>query len=480
MEKLAILYHATRVILSTFDLDKVLAEILNTVRDYFAASNAAILLLDPTSSHLYVHQHIGRTPEHTGIRVPLGSGITGAAVQLKKPINVPDVALDPRYLQSSLATRSELAIPLMVHDEVVGVLDIQSTLPDAFDSDTISLLIMFSAQASIAIENARLYSQIERRANQLEAINAIARQTTAVIDIEELLPKVCQLIHGRFQSAHVAVYLVHDSSDDGALQLRAQIGTLSGPAPSSALSQRVFATGKLATDMHPNDCSELCLPLIFYEERLGVLSLHSQGAAVFAGSELDPLIAVADIFAAAIKNCQHFELTKQLAYRDGLTSIFNRRFFEERVAEEIERCKRYGSELALLMIDIDQFKTVNDTYGHLLGDDVLKQTAALFTQQLRKSDIVCRYGGEEFVILLPELGRNRVLEVADKLRRNVQGFLFPGIPRPITISIGVSHFPANGDCRHELLAAADAALYTAKQSGRNQVVLATASASTPD
>jgi diguanylate cyclase (GGDEF)-like protein len=220
--------------------------------------------------------------------------------------------------------------------------------------------------------------------------------------------------------------------------------------------------------------SELCLPLISYGEKLGVLALEGEHPQDFSNYELDALTAVADIFAVAIKNCQHFEAARQLAYRDGLTGVFNRRFFEERVLEEIERCKRYNSELAVLMIDIDQFKAVNDNFGHMLGDEVLKLVAQIFTQQLRKTDVICRYGGEEFVILLPQLGRDRVLEVAEKLRRLVHACPFPGVATPVSVSMGISHFPENGDTRNELIAAADSALYTAKQSGRNAVLLAPA------
>ena len=487
MEKIAILYQASQGILSTFELDEVLKQILITVRDHFHVPNAAVLLLDSDRNELYVRQHLGRGSESNSLRVPIGSGITGSAAHLKSTLNIGDVDSDPRYICGTATTRSELAVPLLVRGEAVGVLDIQSTELNAFDEATVAMLTMFSNQASIAIENARLYSLVEKRATQLEAINAIARQATAVLVLEELLPKLCELVHDHFDAAHVAVFL----KDKSGLQLRSHMGKLSpyqeehDLRSAKGLAAIAFRTGApvrehdLANnrDLEPafkGAQSELCLPLIFYGEKLGVLALEGERPQDFSKYELDALTAVADIFAVAIKNCQHFEAARQLAYRDGLTGVFNRRFFEERIFEEIERCKRYNTELAVLMIDIDQFKAVNDNFGHMLGDEVLKEVAQIFIQQLRKTDVVCRYGGEEFVILLPQLSADRVLEVAEKLRRLVHACPFPGVAIPVSISIGIAHLPENGDSRDELIAAADSALYAAKQSGRNTVLLAPA------
>jgi len=158
--------------------------------------------------------------------LPLEQGITGAAARLKRPIYSPDVATDPQYISSAQSTRSELAIPLMVRDEVVGVLDCQSANLDHFDKDKIDLITLFSTQASMALQNARLYSLERQRARHLEVINAIARETTAVLDQEELLIKVCSVIQQRFEVGHVSVLL---REEDGLL-LRASQGTFTASA----------------------------------------------------------------------------------------------------------------------------------------------------------------------------------------------------------------------------------------------------------
>jgi diguanylate cyclase (GGDEF)-like protein len=121
------------------------------------------------------------------------------------------------------------------------------------------------------------------------------------------------------------------------------------------------------------------------------------------------------------------------------------------------------------MVDIDQFKSLNDEFGHLLGDEVLRQVSSIFSQQLRKIDVVCRYGGEEFAILLSQTSQPQALAVAEKLRRLVDSWQFPGVSRPVTISAGVATWPDHGSTREDLVRAADAGLYAAKQGGRNCV-----------
>ncbi len=486
MQKIAILYDASQAVLSTFDLDEVLNQILAIVRAYFHLQNGCIMLLDPEKQELRVRAHFGQDRKIGSMAISLGAGITGSAVKERRPIYAPDVRKDPRYVSSIESTRSELAIPLMVRDQVVGVLDCQSDKVNFFEAETIELLTLFSTQASIALQNAKLYSLEQRRAAQLEALNAIARQTTAVLELNELLAKACSLVLQSFPVDHVAVLLL----EDGELVLRAHHGKLTSrfktgsalPAL-SGLCGRALDSGKSVVENNVADVpgyipgftetrSEMCLPLISFGHKLGVLALESARESAFNAEEETALQSLADICATAIQNAYHFERARQLAYLDGLTGIYNRRHFEQKIVEEIERANRYSGEMAVLMVDIDNFKKVNDEFGHLLGDEVLRQISSVFSQQLRKVDVVCRYGGEEFAILLPQTAGAKALAVADKLRRTVESYIFPGVARPVTITVGMAEFPGHGSTRDELVKAADAALYAAKLGGRNRVLVA--------
>ncbi len=483
MQKIAILYDASQAVLSTFDLDEVLSQILVIAREYFHLQNVAILLFDKETQELYLRSQIGWDAGTDGVRVPIGAGITGAAAEQRRPVYVPDVTKDSRYRVSAKNSKSQLAVPLLVREEVVGVLDCQSENLDHFDLETIDLLLLFSTQASMALQNARLYSLERRRALQLEAINAIAQQTTAVLDLKELLSKVCILVQKAFHVSHVSVLL----KDEEDMVVRAHHGNLTPCIPQDG---RVLAgegfwgrTLASAATLIENDVSKIpgsvgfyletasrmCIPLVSFGQTLGVLVLDSSEIGAFNIQDKQPLESVADICATAIQNAHYVERMKQLAYLDGLTGIFNRRFFELRMAEELERARRFGAGMAVIMVDIDHFKRLNDEFGHLIGDEVLRQVSSIFHQQLRKIDVVCRYGGEEFAILLSQTNPVHALTVAEKLRSMVEEWQFPGVPRPVTISAGAASYPDNGTTRDELVKAADAGLYAAKQAGRNQV-----------
>jgi len=489
MQRIAILYDASQAVLSTFDLDEVLQQILTIARDYFHLTNVAILLMDKEKQELYPRATGGWDAQHEIVRIPLGQGLTGTAAMQKRPIYSGDVSRDERYISSCAATRSELSIPLMVRDEVVGVLDCQSSQLDHFDKDTIDLLTLFSTQASMALQNAQLYSLERQRARQLEVINAIAQQATAVLDQEALLAKVCTLIQNAFQVGQVSVLL----REEDELVLRATHGNFSGasatgvrlPVSSGLWGKSVAEARTLienAIDSEQGKAplsaearSLMSIPLVSFGQTQGVLVLESEASAFFTNNDSQSLEAVADICATAIQNVHYVERVKQLAYLDGLTGIFNRRFFELRVVEEIDRARRFNTGMAVVMVDIDQFKRLNDEFGHLLGDEVLRQVSSVFHQQLRKIDVVCRYGGEEFAILLSQTNPQHASGVAEKLRRLVENWPFPGVPRPVTISAGVATFPNHGTTRDELVKAADAGLYAAKQGGRNRVLLGPAS-----
>jgi len=171
-----------------------------------------------------------------------------------------------------------------------------------------------------------------------------------------------------------------------------------------------------------------------------------------------------------IKNYQLYERQVQLATTDGMTGLYNHRYFQEALGREISRSRRYGAPVSLVYMDIDHFKIFNDTYGHQIGDEVLKLVAATIKRNLRDSDVACRYGGEELVAILPDTDLDGAFIAAEKIRKAIESLKFPineKIVR-IMISVGVSTYPLNADKKEALIEAADGALYIAKESGRNQ------------
>lgn len=171
-----------------------------------------------------------------------------------------------------------------------------------------------------------------------------------------------------------------------------------------------------------------------------------------------------------IEHAYHEEIYK-LTTVDGLTQIYNKRYFIETVQREIGRARRYGRDLSLIMFDIDLFKNINDTFGHLAGDFILKLLAQLIKANIRREDILARYGGEEFVIILPEISHSNALLIAEKIRRLVEEaeFKFEETNIPVTVSLGVSTLNDEFQTESDFIKNADTRMYEAKRAGRNKV-----------
>lgn len=199
----------------------------------------------------------------------------------------------------------------------------------------------------------------------------------------------------------------------------------------------------------------------------GALVAEFQNIFPTAGTELDLLKVFADNAMIAISNARVVSQIQQMAITDELTGLFNRRYFMQELGREIARVQRSRQPFALLMIDIDWFKQINDQWGHSEGDRVLKEVAGALKAASRKSSIIARYGGEEFVCLLPETPLAGGVLGGERLREAVAAL--KGMPRSITISVGVAAFPAHGSEGETLIIRADEALYTAKAAGRNRV-----------
>src|SRR5579864_6399518 len=325
MPDLAVLYETGQAVLSTFDFDEVLQRILGIARDFFHLRNVAILVLDKETQQLSVRSQIGWDAGKDQICLGCDAGLTGAAVLKKEPIYAPDTTKDSRYVCAAKSTRSELAVPLMVRGEVVGVLDCQSEEVDHFDKETIHLLTLFSMQASLALQNAKLYSLERQRARQLEAINTIAQQSTAVMDLEDLLERVCSVIQHAFQIPHVSLCL----REENELVLRAHQGRLTPRIPPGGrLPARtepwsnILSSGSTIVEndtrsapqliiLFAEAVSRMSIPLISFGQTLGVLILHSDKPNAFRIQDFQSLESVADICASSIQNAHYVERIRQ-------------------------------------------------------------------------------------------------------------------------------------------------------------------------
>jgi diguanylate cyclase (GGDEF)-like protein len=222
--------------------------------------------------------------------------------------------------------------------------------------------------------------------------------------------------------------------------------------------------------------SSLTLPLALDRDILGCLSLHSDQPNAFDAQDLQFFSVIGYQMAATLRHFQRFSSVKNMAIYDTLTGLHNRRYFEERLDVEAQKSFCSSTPLSLVMVDIDFFKKVNDTFGHTEGDQVLCKVSSLLKTSLRKKDIVARYGGEEFILILPETRLDEAFVIAERIRRLVEETLFEAGKAEVnlTLSLGISNFPSHRvKSKEELMAMADRALYDAKKGGRNRVCIFT-------
>lgn len=209
------------------------------------------------------------------------------------------------------------------------------------------------------------------------------------------------------------------------------------------------------------------------QHHLGMLLLYRKKPDSFSSTEIALLQKIATQLGKVLDKIAVHQQTRALSITDALTGLYNRRHFNERYAAEFMRAARYQRPLSVLLIDIDHFKKFNDEHGHLVGDKVLKLTAKVLDESIRKADILARFGGEEFVLVLPEIDKEHARTVAEKLRRAIELTHFPKEESQpsghITASFGLASFPEDAREDHALLKLADQALYQAKAHGRNRV-----------
>ncbi|MBN2169555.1 MAG: diguanylate cyclase [Actinobacteria bacterium] len=222
--------------------------------------------------------------------------------------------------------------------------------------------------------------------------------------------------------------------------------------------------------------STVHIPMLSRRAVIGVLAVSHPRSPVFIREAESILKMVQNQVTIVIDNARLYEAARQLAITDGLTRIYNHRFFQELFEKEFKRANRYNTIFSFIMLDIDHFKRINDTYGHLCGDEILKDLARLIRHCLRSVDVVARYGGEEFAILLPETNAPEAIQTAERIRRAVEEFIFMGNGNAerglrITVSQGVTTYPSSGvSDRFDVIARADEAMYRAKDAGRNRVM----------
>ena len=221
--------------------------------------------------------------------------------------------------------------------------------------------------------------------------------------------------------------------------------------------------------------SILCAPLISRGRTIGVVEIINRCGARFTQADLELLLTLVEPCAIAIENAILFQRTEQLTITDDLTKLFNSRYLNLYIGREIKRCKRHGIPLSVIFLDLDGFKSVNDQHGHLAGSRTLTEVGGILAEAVRESDILARYGGDEFVVVLPETPPAGALVIAERIRRAIEGHVFlqeQGLEARISATFGIASYPDHALTPEGLIQKADQAMYRVKDRDKNGIEVA--------
>jgi diguanylate cyclase (GGDEF)-like protein len=234
-------------------------------------------------------------------------------------------------------------------------------------------------------------------------------------------------------------------------------------------------TRKFDTKTQFETRSILCAPLISRGRTIGVVEIINRVGGRFTQTDLDILLTLVEPCAIAIENAMLFQRTEQLTITDDLTKLFNSRYMNLYIGREIKRCKRHGIPLSVIFLDLDGFKGINDQYGHLAGSGTLAEVGSILAEEVRESDILARYGGDEFVVVLPETPPGGALVIAERLRRAIEEHAFlgaQGLSARISASFGIASYPDHALTPEGLIQKADQAMYRVKERDKNGIEVA--------
>jgi diguanylate cyclase (GGDEF)-like protein len=417
----------------------------------------------------------------------VGNGLTEYIIRTGEPLLIES---DLEEMRSKLGVdfvpprpaRSFCAVPILLGGKPVGVMAALSTERESqFQPRDLEVMQTAARQLGVAIENARLFTEEQRRARHLAFLNNISKLAISSEDAEQMMANIVREIQKNFRYDHIGIGIMDYATKD--IEIRAEAGTTSQTlgrriAVGSGVLGKVARTGVSALVQNagpgqlagvlPESRAVLCLPITYGETLLGVLNVESREENAFAPQDVLILNTLADLLATALHNSFVFQKLQQQSITDGLTGIKTRRFFWEALSSEWRRASRSGRPFSVVLMDLDKFKEVNDSLGHLEGDLVLARVGRLLEQKCRQSNVVARYGGDEFIILMPETGIEQAQVLAERLRLWLA--TDPMLEEHhITGSFGVASFPVHGFSMEDLIRVADAGMYVSKHAGGNQV-----------
>ncbi len=498
-EELHLLNQTGRAISSTLETESLLRRIHEELEKLMEASNFYVAMRDEAKNEVRFELEIedGRFLPHRSRQAAYGLTEhlleTGQPLLIRTLRQMEDYRAEHGIQSSGRQAYSWLGAPVVIRGRAVGVMAVQTyDREHAYDEDHLEVLRIVAAQAAVALENARLFAGEQERLRHLTFLHNVTRIAISTLNANEVMSQIVREIHSSFNYDHIGIGLL--DYETKMVEWRAAAGV----APERVLNQkasleiallnRVARGGEAVlvedalrdaptapapriTGVLPESRSIACLPIVYADQLLGILDIECIKPGLLRHEHLPLLRTMAAHLATALHNAFTFQITKEQAITDGLTGVKTHRYFMEALNGEWKRAMRSERIFSLLVLDLDRFKQVNDTMGHLEGDLVLVRLGRILEERCRKSNVVARYGGDEFMVLMPETSTDQAQKLAERLRLWIAtDAMF--MERHLTASFGLATYPIHGHTPEEIIRVADAGLYIAKHQGGNHVAVA--------
>lgn len=398
---------------------------------------------------------------------------------------------------------SAICIPFLIKERILGVLYIGDTKANSYNERHLNILSTLTLSAAISLESAQLYEEKEsslertRKTNefliksldQMRILNEFAMHLGSSLKADDVLDYACEKLGDLIEYQSMIIFAApEDEEKPSALHAKRTKGPyaetlaeLTYKADEGLIGwimknkKPIWLGGSRKSSDYPslieNEPSSIIVPMVIENKIIGIVYIGSENDDFYNENSLNLVSTVAYQTAMALKNAELYEKMVALAITDGLTGLYTHRYFKERLAESCKEYERTKKTFSLIMVDTDHFKSYNDTLGHPEGDKLLKEIASLLKTYCRDTDLVARYGGDEFAVILKESDKENSIRVAERIR---EAFVskFGSYKVRITASIGVANFPMDASKMSDFLVAADNALYNSKKNGRNRVTAA--------
>jgi len=490
--KLTMLNALSSATSKSLDLSEILSDSLKAVMEASGGLYGEMLLReDDGGLTLVSYRGEGTTPPET--ELPLAAcPLAAQALRSGKPVLLEELDSDPR-LAALLRGRQDIGaiagVPLRSKNRVLGVMHLAIGAQQLFPTFDFDLFTSIGNQIGLAAENAILYQQALGQANQISVLNNIGRIIGSSLQIEQVFDAFASEMEKLVSFDRLSVAFLDASGDylrifaSGARRSTGwgmeSIIPLVGTGPGwvvihdKAFIHRDTATSRnfIEDEMLYEDGirSYILLPLEARRKVIGTFGLGSNRAGAFSERDLPLLTQLAKQIAVAIDNVQLYQRTKETSILDDVSSLFNFRYFHQTLDRELKLVARHRSPLSLIFIDMDNFKPINDQHGHLRGSKVLREVGFLLRAAIRDTDVAARYGGDEFVVILPDTDREAGERMGERIRKLILGSVFlqeEGLNVRLGASIGIATYPTDAPSKEELIRIADERMYQDKEKNR--------------